>query len=174
MDFVKRKRKEIERRDIMLTAFGKGVGHEIDEIAFTLHQMNQKEKIEVWERFFHDQSALQKLTDVSHLLTALTKKAHALRPGRKHHKPPQQWMKKLTIKLTTKVKERLPKVHGKWALTRDTFICGNHEDDPENHPDSLYSLLYEVHKESLRKKRPSLTPEQIGEHHSLLPPRMQY
>merc|ERR1712179_581952 len=38
VDFSKQKREEIHRRENMLTAFGKGVGCEVDEIAFIIHQ----------------------------------------------------------------------------------------------------------------------------------------
>ena len=171
MDFVKRKRKEIDRRESMLTAFGEAVGCEVDEIAFTVHQMPTKDKIACWEMFFHDRDSLTKLTDINRLMTALTKKAHHLRPHRKHKKPPQIPMHRLTGQIA----KRLPKR----VLSKAMFVNGSHEDDPDNHPDVLYSLLYRLHADAVREERPSMVSsmtksmaEQYGE--CMTPQRIQY
>jgi len=127
---MKKKMENISKRTIPQTEFGEHCGVDPDEIAVEMQKIPDLGK--VWHKCTkgHDTMEVHRQTDIYKILYSLT--VMVLRkknPTAK--KPPQEAVKKLTVKISAK----LPAIKGKHVLEKRYFV------------EEFYRLLYILHDE---------------------------
>merc|ERR1712228_464088 len=120
VNFYKRKKKEIDEREMGLTSFGEECGCDIDEIAMTLQKVAK-------------QPSISRQTEIYKILYGLT--VLTLKKNPRSKKPPSGPIKALTTSLCKK----LPKKKGKTVFTKEYFVKHCHN--------TLYALHDEMVKE---------------------------
>ena len=132
-NFFRRKKKEIDDRDMPITEFGELTNVDVDEIALTVQKIQGLDK--VWIKFVKNKNEINKQTDIYKILYGLTLMAIKAKDPRLH-KPPQPPIKKLTQRLAKK----LPKKKGRTTLEKDTFI------------NEFAKMLYKIHEEMVTEE----------------------
>lgn len=133
-NFYRRKKEEIENRDMAITTFGDDTGIECDEIAMTLQKIPDLAK--VWQKLTkRNTTSITKQTEIYKILYSLTVMSLRKKNPRAK-KPPADAIKKLTTLLCKK----LPKKKGKTTLEKELFVK------------DFYSYFYQLHDELVEKE----------------------
>eukprot|EP01083_Nonionella_stella_P037281 101621_1 len=124
-NFYRKKQREIEERDLALTAFGEDVGCEVDEIAMTLQKEGDPGRLWVkWAK----KPELTKQTEIYKVFYGLTVMTLRKKNPRSK-KPPAASIKTLT----TRMCKLLPRKKGRITLQKEYFVKHCH------------TMLYNLH-----------------------------
>eukprot|EP01084_Bolivina_argentea_P258278 435381_1 len=132
-NFYRRKKEEIDNRDMAVTTFGDETGVDCDEIAYILYKIPDLGK--VWQKLAKRNTSITKQTEIYKILYSLTVMTLRKKNPRSK-KPPVQPIKRITALLC----KQLPKNKGKTTLEKEFFVK------------EFHTVLFKLHDELVEQE----------------------